>query len=88
VQVARVNSKLTDKHQLDTDEIKRVAKERGYDTIFYATLGKIERNAEKGTFTPEPYEYLRTGRVQNGMQMRDVPSQQVVYMDPALRAPR
>jgi hypothetical protein len=88
VQVARVNSKLTDKYQFDAEEVKRVAKERGYDNIFYATLGKIERNAEKGTFTPEPYEYLRTGRVQNGMQMRDVPSQQVVYMDPAPRAPR
>jgi hypothetical protein len=88
VQVARVNSKLTDKHQLDAEEVKRVAKERGYDTIFYATLGKIERNAEKGTFTPEPYEYLRTGRVQNGTQLREVPSQQVVYVDPAPRAPR
>lgn len=62
-QVARVNSKLGDWEQLDPQRVKNTAKERGYDNVFYATLGKIERNAEKGTHTPDPYQYLATGRV-------------------------
>jgi hypothetical protein len=88
VQVARVNSKLSEKNQLDTEQVKRVAKERGYNNVFYATLGKIERNAEKGTFTPEPYEYLRTGRVQKDIQLREMPSQQLVYTSPSPRTPK
>lgn len=85
VQVGRVNSKLSEKHQLDPEQVKAVAKERGYDNIFYATLGKIERNAEKGMFTPDPYEYLRTGRVQKEMSLRELPSQQVYAEVPVSR---
>jgi hypothetical protein len=55
-QVARVNSKLPNSNQLDPERVKEVAKERKYDNVFYATLGQIERNAEKGTHTPGPYE--------------------------------
>ena len=84
-QVRRVNSKLGEKHQLDLEQVKAVAKERSYDNIFYATLGKIERNAEKGTFTPEPYEYLRTGRVQKEMSLRELLSQQEYAEVPATR---
>ena len=89
VQVERVNSKLSEKHQLDPEQVKAVAKERGYDNIFYATLGKMERNAEKGTFTPEPYEYLRTGRVQQETALRELPAQKL-YADlpPPKRTPQ
>jgi hypothetical protein len=62
-QVARVNSKLGDWQQLDPERVKEAAKQRSYDNVFYATLGKMERNAEKGTYTPDPYHYLATGRV-------------------------
>jgi hypothetical protein len=62
-QVARLNSKLDAHEHLDPGCVKEIAKERNYDNVFYATLGKIERNAEKGTFTPNPYDYLATGRV-------------------------
>ncbi|RZK36561.1 MAG: hypothetical protein EOO57_06960 [Hymenobacter sp.] len=79
-QVARVNSKLSEKHQLDPEQVKAVAKERGYDTISYATLGKMERNAEKGTFTSEHYEYPRTGRVQQETALRELPAQKL-YAD-------
>lgn len=79
-QIARVNSKLSEKHQLDPEQVKAVAKERGYDTIFYATLGKIEQNAEKGTFTSEHYEYPRTGRVQQETALRELRAQKL-YAD-------
>jgi hypothetical protein len=49
--------------QLDPARVKDMAKERKYDHVFYATLGQIERNAEKGTCTPQPDDYLTTGRV-------------------------
>jgi len=38
--------------------------------VFYSTLGQIERNAEKGKFTPQPYDYLTTGRVSRLPQLR------------------
>jgi hypothetical protein len=63
MQVARANSKLGDWQQLDPERVKEAAKQRSYDNVFYAILGKIERNAEKGTYTPDPYQYLATGRV-------------------------
>jgi hypothetical protein len=88
VQVARVNSKLDATQQLDPVQVKEAAKERGYDTIFYARLGQLERNAEKKKFTPEPYQYLSTGHVQKVGALRDIPNEQVVYTDPAPRAPR
>ncbi|MGI4734431.1 MAG: DUF5712 family protein [Janthinobacterium lividum] len=69
-QVARVNSKLPDHNQLDPERVKEVAKERKYDNVFYATLGQIERNAEKGTHTPKPYEYLAIGRVARDPELR------------------
>ena len=72
VQVARVNAKLLalDAKQLDPARVKEVAKERKYDNVFYSTLGQIERNAEKGNSTPEPYAYLATGRVAREPQLR------------------
>jgi hypothetical protein len=70
VQVARVNSKLIVTQQLDPERVKEAAKERNYDNVFYATLGKIERNAEKGTYTPNPYDYLTTGRVSKTGELR------------------
>ncbi|WP_022826200.1 DUF5712 family protein [Hymenobacter norwichensis] len=63
VQVARLNSKLDPSLQLDPSRVKDIAKERKYDNVFYATLSQIERNAEKGKYTPQPYHYLATGRV-------------------------
>lgn len=69
VQVARLNSKLDASLQLDPGRVKDIAKERKYDNVFYATLGQIERNAEKGKFTPQPYDYLATGRVAREPQL-------------------
>ena len=69
-QVARVNSKLMAHEQLDPARVKAIAKERKYDNVFYATLGQIERNAEKGKDTPGPYTYLTTGRVTREPQLR------------------
>lgn len=62
-QVTRVNSKLGDWQQLDPERVKDAAMQRNYDNVFYNRLGKIECNAEKGTYTPDPYHYLATGRV-------------------------
>ena len=70
VQVARVNTKLMAHEQLDPTRVKQAAKARNYDNVFYATLGQIERNAEKGKDTPEPYAYLATGRVAREPQLR------------------
>lgn len=69
-QVARLNSKLDASQHLDPTRVKEVAKERSYDNVFYATLGKIERNAEKGTYTHNPYDYLATGRVSKAGELR------------------
>jgi hypothetical protein len=69
-QVARLNSKLDASQHLDPARVKEVAKERSYDNVFYATLGKIERNAEKGTYTHNPYDYLATGRVSKSGELR------------------
>lgn len=55
-QVARLNSKLDAHEQLDPARVKEIAKERSYDNVFYDRLGKIERNAEKGTYTRKPYD--------------------------------
>lgn len=62
-QVARINTKLYESMHLDPARVKEIAKERQYDRVFFSTLERIERNEEKGTYTPEPYEYLTTGRV-------------------------
>jgi len=69
-QVARVNSKLDATQQLDPARVKEAAKERSYDNIFYDRLGKIERNAEKGSYTHNPYDYLTTGRVSHAGELR------------------
>lgn len=69
-QVARLNSKLDAHEQLDPARVKEIAKERSYDNVFYATLGKIERNAEKGTYTHKPYDYLATGRVSKSGELK------------------
>ena len=70
VQVARVNSKLDPSLQLDASRVKGIARERRYDNVFYASLGQIERNAEKGNHTPGPYDYLTTGRVSQLPKLR------------------
>ncbi|MFD2719696.1 DUF5712 family protein [Hymenobacter monticola] len=69
-QVARLNSKLDPSLHLDASRVKSIAKERQYDQVFYSTLGQIERNAEKGKYTPDPYGYLTTGRVSRLPQLR------------------
>ena len=71
VQVARVNTKLSDTEQLEPSKVKEAAKARNYDKVFYATLGQIERNAEKGTYTPGAYQYLATGRVVRIKSLQD-----------------
>ena len=63
VQVARINTKLLDGNKLDPERVKEVARERDYDNSFYFTLGKVERNAEKGHYVGDPYAYLSTGLV-------------------------
>ncbi|MDJ0367692.1 DUF5712 family protein [Hymenobacter sp. H14-R3] len=75
-QVARVNSKLDESLQLDPARVKEAAKERNYDNVFYDRLGKIERNAEKGSATHNPYDYLATGRISKAgeLRMNDVAS--------------
>jgi hypothetical protein len=62
-QVARVNFKLDASQQLDPEQVKQAAKARNYDDIFYRRLSNVERNAEKGIYTPSPHQYLTTGRV-------------------------
>lgn len=69
-QVARVNTKLDTSLQLDPGRVKEAAKARNYDNVFYDRLGKIERNAEKGTYTHNPDEYLATGRVSKEKELR------------------
>jgi hypothetical protein len=69
-QVARLNSKLQPHLHLDPERVKDIAKERKYDNVFYAILGKIERNAEREIHTPGPYDYLATGRVSRLPQLR------------------
>ena len=69
-QVARLNSKLEPRLHLDPERVKDIAKERMYDQVFYSTLGQIERNAERGKHTPDPYDYLSTGRVSRLPQLR------------------
>ncbi|MDJ0368082.1 DUF5712 family protein [Hymenobacter sp. H14-R3] len=69
-QVARVNTKLNPAQQLDPAQVKEAAKERNYDNVFYDRLGKIERNAEKGKATTNPYDYLTTGRVSEAGALR------------------
>jgi hypothetical protein len=61
--VARINTKLDESMQLDPARVREIAKEREHDRVFFSTLKRIEHNTEKGTYTPEPYEYLATGRV-------------------------
>ena len=63
VQVGRLNSKLSAGDGLDPEKVKEAARARGYDMVFYATLGRIERAAEAGNHTVHPYQYLTTGRV-------------------------
>lgn len=84
-QVARVNSKLDPTQQLDPTRVKEAAKARGYDNIFYARLGQLEKNAEKKKHTPDPYEYLSTGKVQKVGELREMPGQQMVYVEPPAR---
>jgi hypothetical protein len=84
-QVTRVNFKLPDTNQLDPERVKEVAKERKYDNVFYATLGQIERNAEKGMHTPKPYEYLATGRVARDPELRVAIAVDPVAAYPAAR---
>lgn len=62
-QVERVNTKLGEGQQLDAGRVQQAAQARGYDRVFYTTLGRIERNAEAGKYTRRPYDYLATGRV-------------------------
>ena len=69
-QVARLNSKLDERYHLDPSRVKEIAKERNYDNVFYVVLGRIERGAEKGDYTPQPYDYLTTGRVASEPQLR------------------
>lgn len=69
-QVMRLNSKLNSAQHLDPERVKEVAKGRKYDNVFYASLGRIERNAEKGTATINPYEYLTTGKVSEAGSLR------------------
>ncbi|WP_223654424.1 DUF5712 family protein [Hymenobacter psoromatis] len=84
-QVARLNSKLDPARHLDPEQVKLVAKERGYDNVFYLKLGNIERNAEKGRTTHEPDEYLRTGRVAQVGMLKELPSERLAYTDPVRR---
>lgn len=76
VQVVRVNTKLAMDSQLEVELVKAIANERSYDNTFYNALGKIERNAERGIFTPEHYSYLRSGRVQRSGTLDELPAPQ------------
>jgi hypothetical protein len=80
-QVGRLNSKLESWEQLDPARVKEAAKKRNYDNVFYATLGKIERRAEAGTYTPNPYYYLTTGRLTKAGELR-MPEHQNFYPTP------
>ena len=64
VQMARINTKLLIGNKLDPERVKAVAKERDYNNVFYFTLGKVERNAEKGHYVGDPYVYLAFGLVE------------------------
>ncbi|AMR25507.1 hypothetical protein A0257_22725 (plasmid) [Hymenobacter psoromatis] len=88
MQVARVNTKLTERQQLDPAQVKQSAKARGYDNVFYATLGKMERKAEQGAYPHDPYEFLRTGRGQRADVLLEVIRERPVYNEPAIPARR
>lgn len=62
-QVARVNTKLALEHQLDPERVKEIGRQRAFDNGFYGNLGALERRAERGTYTPDPYDYLAIGRL-------------------------
>jgi hypothetical protein len=72
-QVMRVNSKRSEYQQLDPQQVKAAAEARGYDAIFYRRLRQVELNAERGTYTPAPYAYLKTGLVQREEAVSTVP---------------
>jgi hypothetical protein len=84
-QTARINSKLDATQQLDPERVKEAAKARGYDNIFYARLGQLEKNAEKKKYTPQPYAYLSTGKVQRVEALQELPGPLMVYVTPAPR---
>jgi hypothetical protein len=84
-QTARINSKLDATQQLDPERVKEAAKARGYDNIFYARLGQLEKNAEKKKHTPEAYAYLSTGKVQRVGALQELTGPLMVYVTLAPR---
>ncbi len=67
VQVARLNSKVIEGYEVDPERVKQIARESKYDNGFYGRLGQLERAAERGSLSKDPYEYLQTGKQHKGI---------------------
>ncbi|MBW3127706.1 hypothetical protein KYK14_04040 [Hymenobacter profundi] len=63
-QVERLNTKLPKNGKLDPSIVLQVAREEDYSKAFYRRLGRIGRQANTAKVVREPYEFLRTGRIQ------------------------
>lgn len=64
--IERINFFLSATSQLDTERVREIAKTRNHDSIFYGCLRSIERNAEKGSYPKNAYEFLATGEKSKG----------------------
>lgn len=71
LQVARINTKLDRSQQLEVEQVQAAARARGYDQTFFTILGRVEQKAAQKIYTPSPYEYLRTGHVQQAPRLHE-----------------
>lgn len=63
-QVDRINTKLPEGKKLVHNLVLEIARDQEYSKAFYGRLGRIGREAQGPKAVREPYEFLRTGRVQ------------------------
>ena len=74
LQVARINTKLDVTQQMEVGHVQAAARARGYDQTFYTILGRVEQKATQKIYIPSPYEYLRTGHVQQAPRLHEQPA--------------
>ncbi len=59
-QIARLNGKIYE--QLDSAQVKEIAKELNYAPQLYWRLSQLERDADRGNYVPDRPAYLLTGK--------------------------
>ncbi|WP_223654258.1 DUF5712 family protein [Hymenobacter psoromatis] len=74
LQVSRINTRLDVTQQLEAEQVQAAARMRGYDQTFFTILGRVEQKAAQKIYIPSPYEYLRTGRVQQAPRLQEQPA--------------